>query len=246
MSEETEIKSKPSILAPAGNRAAFLAALAAGADAVYCGLKHFSARREAKNFAIDELAPLTRLAHDQGAQVYVAFNALIRPSELDSAGRLIEQLQRDVKPDALIIQDLGVVELARQAGYTGRLHLSTLANVSFAAALDLVQKKLSINRIVVPRELNIDEIKILAAACPKGLDLEVFVHGALCYGVSGRCYWSSYLGGKSGLRGGCVQPCRRLYTQGDQRAKYFSCQDLSLDVLVKVLLSIPQVRSWKI
>jgi putative protease len=84
--------------------------------------------------------------------------------------------------------------------------------------------------------LSIDEIRQMAAACPPGLGLEVFVHGALCYGVSGRCYWSSYLGGKSGLRGRCVQPCRR----------FFSCQDLSLDVLVKVLAEVDRVKAWKI
>ena len=86
----------------------------------------------------------------------------------------------------------------------------------------------------------------MALACPKDLGLEVFVHGALCYGVSGRCYWSSYFGGKSGLRGRCVQPCRRVYTQKEQKKRFFSCQDLSLDVLAKVLLSIPEIRTWKI
>ncbi|MBW1754298.1 MAG: U32 family peptidase, partial [Deltaproteobacteria bacterium] len=123
---------------------------------------------------------------------------------------------------------------------------STLANGSVSQALKLVRKKLGVDRIVIPRELSIDEIKTMALACPKGLDLEVFIHGALCYSVSGRCYWSSYLGGKSGLRGRCVQPCRRLYTQDRQTEKFFSCQDLSVDVLVKILLSIPQVRAWKI
>lgn len=246
MNKQAEKSPPPLILAPAGNKASFLAALAAGADAVYCGLKDFSARMEAKNFSIEELIPLTQLAHDKGVKVYVTFNALLKSAELDLAGRLVEQLGRWVKPDALIIQDLALVELARQIGYTGGLHLSTLANISFPAALELVRKKLGIDRIVLPRELSIDEIKTMASACPQGLDLEVFVHGALCYGVSGRCYWSSYLGGKSGLRGRCVQPCRRLYTQDGQNAKFFSCQDLSLDVLVKVLLSIPAVRAWKI
>ncbi len=87
----------------------------------------------------------------------------------------------------------------------------------------------------------------MAEACPKDLDLEIFVHGALCHCVSGRCYWSSYLGGKSGLRGRCVQPCRRLYTQGKQQSeRLFSCSDLSLDVLTKPLLSMPKVAAWKI
>jgi len=246
MNQKSKKHPHPLILAPAGNKASFMAALAAGADAVYCGLEQFSARQEAKNFSIEELVPLTQLAHDRGTKVYVAFNSLLKPAELDSAGRLIDQLNRRVKPDALIIQDLSLVQLAKQTGYSGGLHLSTLANVSFSQALKLVHKKLGVDRIVVPRELSIDEIKAMALACPKGLDLEVFIHGALCFGVSGRCYWSSYLGGKSGLRGRCVQPCRRLYKQDRRNGKYFSCQDLSLDVLGKVLLPIPQVRVWKI
>ncbi|MBW1847691.1 MAG: U32 family peptidase [Deltaproteobacteria bacterium] len=235
----------PLILAPAGNKATFLAALAAGADAIYCGLKRFSARSEAKNFTIDELVPLTHLAHDQGKKVYVAFNSILKPGDIDPAGKLLDMLQKYVKPDGLIIQDMSLIELSRQTGFSGELHLSTLANVSFSDALRLVKKDFN-DRVVVPRELNVDEIKALAKACPKGLGLEVFIHGALCYGVSGRCYWSSYLGGKSGLRGRCVQPCRRIYEQNNSKERFFSCMDLHLDVLVKALLPVPQVRAWKI
>ena len=115
--------SKPAILAPAGNRASFLAALAAGADAVYCGLKSLSARMEAKNFSILELAQLVGLAHDRGVKVYVTINALLKPDELDRTGQLLDDLQRHVHPDALIVQDLGVVALARQAGFDGEIHL---------------------------------------------------------------------------------------------------------------------------
>ncbi len=233
-------------MAPAGNRVSFLAALAAGADAVYCGMKQFSARMEAKNFSFEELDRLTKLAHGMGVKVYIAFNSLLKPVDLNRAAEHLDALSRWVKPDGLIIQDISLVSLARQAGFEGEIHLSTLANVSFPAALKLIREKFGIDRVVVPRELNIDEIKTLAKACPDGLGLEVFVHGALCYGVSGRCYWSSYLGGKSGLRGRCVQPCRRLYTWKKQKQRFFSCQDLSLDVLAKVLLSIPRVRAWKI
>jgi putative protease len=121
-----------------------------------------------------------------------------------------------------------------------------LAHVSLPRALKPIRTKLKIDRIVTPRELSIDEIKTMALACPEGLGLEVFVHGALCYGVSGRCYWSSFLGGKSGLRGRCVQPCRRLYTYKDFSRKFFSCRDLSLDALVKTLLSVPEIKAWKI
>jgi putative protease len=236
----------PEIMAPAGDKNAFLAAVAAGADAVYVGLKHFSARMQAQNFSISELAQLASLGRDRGTKTYVAMNTLVKPQDVESAGRLIDRLQRNVKPFALIVQDLAMLTLAKQAGYTGELHLSTLANVSHPAGLD-VAKKLGANRVVLPRELNLDEVKLMADACPKDLDLEIFVHGALCHCVSGRCYWSSYLGGKSGLRGRCVQPCRRLYTRGkEQPERLFSCSDLSLDVLTKPLLSMDRVAAWKI
>jgi putative protease len=243
---KTTTRNKPEILAPAGNRDSFLAALAAGADAVYCGLKHFSARMAAENFTMEELADLTRLAHENKRSVYIALNTLIKPDELSDAAMLIDDLGRHVKPDALIVQDPAVFALADQTGFKGQIHLSTLANVSFPAALDVVRSLPRATRVVLPREFSIDEIKAAAQACPPGLSLEVFIHGALCYGVSGRCYWSSFLGGKSGLRGRCVQPCRRIYGQGKNRSRFFSCQDLWVDVLAKLLLEIPQISGLKI
>ena len=236
----------PEILAPAGSKASFLAALAAGADAVYCGLKRYSARMAATNFSMTELADLTQLAHARGGRVYVTVNSLIKPSELDDTARLIHDLERDVHPDALILQDLAVVHLARRMGFSGELHLSTLANAGMGKDFSVIREKLGIDRVVVPRELSIDEIRMLAQACPPGLGLEVFIHGALCYAVSGRCYWSSYMGGKSGLRGRCVQPCRRWYTQANNRHRAFSCQDLSLDVLTKIIKAVPRVTALKI
>ncbi|SMP49098.1 putative protease [Desulfonatronum zhilinae] len=244
-SSPPSLTATPEILAPAGDRQAFLAALAAGADAVYCGLKHFSARMEAENFSLNELAGLTDLAHAKGRKVLVAMNTLVKPGDLAAAGRLVDQLQRHVRPDGLIVQDLGLLALAGQCGFSGELHLSTLACMSTVSGLQAAAR-LGVRQVVLPRELHLDEIKLMAEACPPGMHLEVFVHGALCYAVSGRCYWSSYMGGKSGLRGRCVQPCRRRYTQENRRGGFFSCQDLSLDVLVKTLLDIPQVRTWKI
>ncbi len=236
----------PLVLAPAGSKPSFLAALAAGAEAIYCGLKSFSARMEARNFTLDELRGLVDLAHQKGTRVYVTLNTLLKTDELDDAGRLLDQLGRQVRPDAVIVQDLAMAQLVRQTGFDGQVHWSTLSNVSFAAALRLIREKLPVDHLVLPRELTVDEIKAAAAACPPGLNLEVFIHGALCYGISGRCYWSSFLGGKSGLRGRCVQPCRRVYAQDREAHRHFSCLDLSLDVLVKVLRGIPQVRTWKI
>lgn len=237
---------RPEILAPAGGREAFLAALAAGADAVYCGLKRFSARMAAENFTIEELVPLTRLAHQRGAAVYVTLNSLVKPDEIDTAAVLMDELGRKVKPEALIIQDLGLVALARQVGFKGEIHLSTLANAGFAEALNAVARFPEITRVVLPRELSIDEIRALSEKCPDRLSLEVFVHGALCYAVSGRCYWSSFMGGKSGLRGRCVQPCRRIYRQQDRQQRFFSCQDLGFDVLTKILPEIPKISALKI
>lgn len=236
----------PEIMAPAGDTSSYLAAVAAGADAVYVGLKHFSARMQAKNFSISELARLASLGRDRGTKTYVAMNTLVKPNDVESAGRLIDRLQKTVKPFALIVQDLAMIELAKQVGFQGEIHVSTLANLSHPTGLATAQK-LGASRVVVPRELNLDEVKLMADACPKDLDLEIFVHGALCHCVSGRCYWSSYLGGKSGLRGRCVQPCRRLYTAGKQEGqRLFSTTDLSLDILTKPLLSMPKVAAWKI
>lgn len=237
---------KPEILAPAGQRDSFLAALAAGADAIYCGLKSYSARMAAHNFAPSELASLIELAHAQDVKVYLTVNTMLKPEDLQPLGRQLDWVNRHATPDALIVQDLAVPALARQVGYSGEIHLSTLANVTMPAMLPRLITTLGVQRVVLPRELNVDEIKQMADACPPDLGLELFVHGALCYGVSGRCYWSSYMGGKSGLRGRCVQPCRRLYTQQAPARRYFSCQDLSLDVLAKVVAGIPQVRAWKI
>ncbi len=246
MEKSSTKNNKPLILAPAGNKASFMAAVAAGADAIYCGLKDFSARKEAKNFSVKELAPLVKFARDHGIKIYIAFNSLIKTDEINSAGGLVKQLEQFIKPDALIVQDLSLIQLIEQTGFSGGLHLSTIANVCFPAALKLIKNRTGIDRVVLPRELNIDEIKLMASACPKGIDLEVFIHGALCYAVSGRCYWSSYLGGKSGLRGQCVQPCRRNYSHNNISKRFFSCRDLGLDTLVKVLLQIPQIKAWKI
>ncbi len=266
---------QPEILAPAGDKPSFLAALAGGADAIYLGLKHFSARMQAENFSISELAGLVDLARSKNTRVYVAMNTLVKPQDVGSAANLIGRLARDVEPHALIIQDMGFINLARQAHFEGELHLSTLANITHPAGL-LAAKNMGAQRVILPRELSIDEIRLMGESCPSKLELELFVHGALCYCVSGRCYWSSYMGGKSGLRGRCVQPCRRVYRQGGNSipssiggdaknakgkrkpqfqpkktgkvhsGRYFSCLDLSLDVLAKTLLDIPNLSSWKI
>ncbi len=236
---------RPEILAPAGDMKSFLAALAAGADAVYMGLKHFSARMQADNFSTAEVARALELAEAEGRRVYIAFNTMMKPNDVSAAGRLIARLAQEAPVHALIVQDIGTLQLARQAGFTGSLYLSTLANITHPAALQSAMD-LGAERVIVPRELSIDEIRQVDAACPDGLDFEMFIHGALCWAVSGRCYWSSYMGGKSSLRGRCVQPCRRMYRQEKHVGRGFSCLDLSLDVLVRSTADMPHLASWKI
>ena len=236
---------RPEILAPAGDTDSFLAAVAAGADAVYCGLKIFSARMEADNFSMEELARLSVFARSKGVKTYIAFNSLVKQSELEKAERIFRKIARYVACDALIIQDPALVAVSRKAGFKGELHLSTLGNCSFEVGLQSARKA-GFSKVVLPRELTIDEIKQMAGGAPDGTGLEVFVHGALCYGVSGRCYWSSWFGGKSGLRGRCVQPCRRVYTQEEKAKRFFSCLDFSVDVLAKLLADVPGVSTWKI
>jgi len=235
----------PLILAPAGDKNSFLAAIAAGADAIYCGLKIFSARMEADNFSTEELSRLTKLAKSKNIKVYVAFNSIIKEGEQEKALNILNKVCMYTDVDALIIQDLSLIPIAKKAGFKGEFHLSTLGNLTSPNALD-VAKKAGFKRVVLPREMTIDEIKTLASQASQGIDLEVFVHGALCYAVSGRCYWSSWFGGKSGLRGRCVQPCRRMYSQRGNKKRYFSCMDFSVDVLAKILKEIPSVTTWKI
>ena len=235
----------PKILAPAGDKNSFLAAIAAGADAIYCGLKIFSARMEAQNFSIEELSGLTKLAKSRHIDVYIAFNSIIKESEQEKVFKILCKLCRFVDFDALIIQDIAMINLADKAGFKKEFHLSTLGNCTFPSGLKTT-KQLGFKRIVLPREFTIDEMKNMARNTPEDIELEVFIHGALCYCISGRCYWSSWFGGKSSLRGRCVQPCRRIYDQKGHKKRHFSCMDFSADVLVKVLKTIPQITTWKI
>ncbi len=235
----------PMILAPAGDTNSFLAAIAAGADAIYCGLKIFSARMEADNFSIEELNRLSALAQARQIKLYIAFNSIIKESEQEKVFHILAKLCRFVQFDALIVQDLALIPLAKKAGFHKEFHLSTLGNCTFPLGLESA-RKMGFTRVILPREFTLDEIKQMAQNTPDSMALEVFVHGALCYSISGRCYWSSWFGGKSALRGRCVQPCRRIYEQKNQRKRHFSCTDFSADVLAKVLKEIPQVTTWKI
>ena len=214
------------LLAPAGDFETALAAFAAGADAVYCGLSDFSARAFAKNLSLDELRNLVAYARSQKPPrcVYVTFNTLLDECQLEDAIRTIASLDR-IGPDALIVQDLGVTRICREHFPSLELHASTqLVAHNLEGVLAL--KELGFRRVVLSRELSLDEISLIARRCgamktaPDGrpeMELECFVHGALCYSISGLCLYGAMEKGRSGNRGKCPYCCRQAITANHSR-----------------------------
>ncbi len=218
--------SKAELLAPAGDFETALAAFDAGADAVYCGLSAFSARAFATNFSLDDLKNLMRVARARGRRVYVTFNTVIDEADIESAIRRLADLD-EIRPSALIVQDLGIARLCRKYFPNLELHASTQLvahNLEGVIAL----KELGFTRVVLARELSLDEIISIAKRCG-GVELEVFVHGALCYSISGLCLFSAMEKDRSGNRGKCAYCCRLPYeTEEGERTLAFSMKDLRL------------------
>ncbi|MDO5117143.1 MAG: peptidase U32 family protein [Eggerthellaceae bacterium] len=199
----------PELLAPAGGMEQLKAAVRFGADAVYLATDRFGMRQRAINFTMDELACAVRYAHEAGVDVHVTCNILMYDSDIAQLPEYYEALDA-LGVDALIIGDLGAAALARKYAPNIALHVSTQASVANAEAARVWQD-LGASRIVLARELSLDQISALRQELPDDLELEAFVHGAMCMAVSGRCLISSYLTGRSGNRGHCTQPCRWNY-----------------------------------
>lgn len=195
------------LLAPAGSLPAFEAALKEGADAVYVGAPGFNARALARDFSWAELAAMGSYAQSQGKRFYVAMNSLVKENEVRLAVETLASLA-GIKPDALIIQDWGLLAIIRRFFPQLKAHASTLMTVNNAVIARHCQQH-GFERVVLARELSLEEIRIIHQQCP--VDLEIFIHGAMCFSYSGLCRFSSLHGGKSSLRGQCVQPCRRRY-----------------------------------
>jgi len=225
---------KLEVLAPAGSLATLAAAVDAGADAVYLGLKEFSARAFAENFSLTDLARLVPVAHERGVKVYIAINALFKEEDLLPAARTLEALVQ-IKPDALILQDLGLLNMIKKHFPILEVHASTLMGCHNLSGLRILEK-LGFDRAILARELTLKEIKALSQNTDLGL--EVFVHGALCFCFSGLCLMSSFLGGKGSLRGACTQPCRRRYTSGRRTAYFFSPTDLDAAELIRSMKNL--------
>ena len=222
------------LLSPAGDFETALAAFAAGADAVYCGLQSFSARAFAVNFSWTDLEQIVAYAHANSRKVYVTFNTIV---DEDAVGEAIETLARleEIGPDALIVQDLGVARLCRRHFPGLALHASTqLVAHNLEGVLAL--RDLGFTRVVLARETSLEEIRSIAKRCG-GMELECFIHGALCYSVSGLCLYSAMEKNRSGNRGKCAYCCRLPQTGPDGRTSHpFSMKDLRLGEDVRRLV----------
>ncbi|WP_276747548.1 peptidase U32 family protein, partial [Ruminococcus champanellensis] len=200
---------QPEILAPAGDWERFEAALDFGADAVYLGGTQFGMRAASARFTPELLEKATRLAHQRGKRVYLTCNTLPRNQEIPLFEGFLEQAVA-CQVDALIVADLGLLALVRQYAPDMPIHMSTQTGiVNYAAANQLYQ--MGASRVVLARELSLDEIAEIRAKTPKELEIEAFVHGAMCMSFSGRCLLSSYLTNRDANRGACSQPCRWSY-----------------------------------
>ena len=222
------------LLAPAGNWECARAAVANGADAIYFGMPRFNARIRADNFTHEELPALMAFLHAHGVRGFVAFNTLIFPSELEDAAEQLRHLSA-CGVDAIIVQDLGLATMARSIVPDLHLHASTQMTITSPEALAFAHELLSLDRAVIARENSMREIRLFHATEPGAVELETFVHGALCVAYSGQCLTSESLGQRSANRGECAQACRMPYElvvdgetreMGDQRY-LLSPQDLA-------------------
>jgi putative protease len=197
----------PEILAPVGDEEALLAAIRGGADAVYLGVGEFNARQGAKNFTLEDLDAAVKLAHSHGVLVYLALNIPIKQKELQHALEIVDRAYA-AGVDAAILQDLGLLKLLKETYPDLELHGSTQMTIHNKGGVDFVAA-LGAKRVIVSRELTTAEVKDIVDH--SNTEIEVFVHGALCYSYSGKCLFSSFLHDRSANRGACAQPCRRRY-----------------------------------
>ena len=201
---------RPELLSPAGNFEKMRAAILYGADAVYLAGEVFGMRAAADNFSLDELGEAVAYAHERGVKVYLTVNTMPRENEYT----LLENYLRNLKKipiDALIVADLGVLMLAREILPEVELHVSTQAS-SVSSADCRAWHSLGAKRVVLARELTLDEIRAIRANIPDEIELECFIHGSMCVSYSGRCLLSNHLVGRDANRGMCAQPCRWNYT----------------------------------
>ncbi len=241
------MKNKPELLAPAGSWEAMVAAIQNGADAVYMGGAKFNARRQASNFDNEALRKAVEYAHLYEVRVYITLNTLIKEKEWEELKAFIPVLE-EYRVDGVIVQDIGVADYIAQNHPNLYLHASTQMTIHQLEGVQLLEE-MGFDRVIFARELSLDELKFISDN--SNMELETFVHGALCVSYSGQCLMSSMLGGRSGNRGMCAQPCRLAYTlnkQKDSNAQqkyHISTKDIStIDFLDEILAA--GVTSFKL
>lgn len=200
---------KPELLIPAGNLENLEVAVLYGADAVYIGGQQFGLRAKAKNFSIEQMKEGIAFAHAHGVKVYVTANIIAHNDDIEGVEAYFEEL-KELNPDALIIADPGILAIAKQVLPDMELHLSTQANNTNYMSVNFWHQ-LGVKRVVVARELSFREIKQISDKSPDTLDIEAFVHGAMCISYSGRCLLSNYMAGRDANKGACTHPCRWQY-----------------------------------
>lgn len=225
------------LLAPAGSPAHLIAALDAGADAVYLGGKLFSARKFAGNFSDEEMKEAVRTAHGKGASVYVTLNTLIGDMEMKDLAEYLRFLGT-IPIDGLLVQDFGVVSMARKIAPHIPLHASTQMTVSNLDGVRFLGEQ-GFQRVVLSRELSLTEIKNITDQTD--VEIEVFVHGALCVCYSGQCLMSSFIGGRSGNRGSCAQPCRMPYELVDDAGRPLAKNKGKYILSLKDMMGLPRI-----
>jgi putative protease len=226
----------PELLAPAGDLETALAAFESGADAVYGGLSRFNARERTHNFSEADFARLMAYARIHGKKVYLTLNTLVMDRELADVTDFLS-LMSGLRPHAIIVQDFGILRLIREHFPELPIHASTQMAVHNSAGVHFLADK-GISRVILERQVTLEELALIQRR--SNLELEVFIHGALCCSLSGVCLFSSWMGGWSGNRGKCKQPCRRRYFTPDGNGFFFSTKDLyTLDL-------IPQLKKMGI
>lgn len=226
------------LLAPAGSPEQLLAALDAGADAVYMGGKAFSARKYAGNFSREEMAEAVAVCHTLGVAVYVTLNTLISDGEWEALEEYIQFLGT-ISIDGLLVQDLGVARAVRRIAPHIPLHASTQMTVSNLDGVRFLEK-LGFTRAVLSRELSLEEMKSITSET--NMEIEVFVHGALCVCYSGQCLMSSFIGGRSGNRGSCAQPCRMPYDLVDDAGRKIVSPEGHYILSMKDMTALDRIR----
>ena len=212
------LKDKPELLIPARDLEVLKVAYNYGADACYIGGEEFSLRAMANNFSDEDLKLAVDYAHQLGKKIYVTANIYARNNHIEEAKKYFEYLNT-IKPDAVLISDLGLFKIAKDIFTNVDIHISTQANTTNYESV-LFYKELGATRVVLARELSLNEIKVIREKC-QDVELEAFVHGALCVSYSGQCYLSQFIGGRSANRGECAQPCRKKYRVFDSDGKEY-------------------------